>query len=66
MVRFLSKNGTSWDSAVTRSSTHAVRSDRREKSLPFLTNSSAQCTVHLYSLIINYLMADFKHSQIDN
>ena len=23
-----------------------------------------QCTVHLYSLLIDYLMADFKHSQI--
>ena len=26
--------------------------------------STLQCTVHLYSLLIDYLMADFKHSQI--
>ena len=26
--------------------------------------STVQCTVHLYSLLIDYLMADFKHSQI--
>ena len=26
--------------------------------------SIVQCTVHLYSLLINYLMADFKYSQI--
>ena len=25
---------------------------------------TVQCTVHLYSLLIDYLMADFKHSQI--
>ena len=26
--------------------------------------STVQCTVHLKSLLIDYLMADFKHSQI--